>query len=159
MVKRCGSLLDWMPGAILTKKSSLERHNEAQIESKVSRITSDVENNGTSVSKEFVLSKGSSWFAFITFLMIGATALIGWNSLLNMLTALLTVVYKGQNTFTDTMTATYFTVVCIVTLTSARIDVARPSVLITGLISMGLLCITLALICSFVRVSRHRSIL
>lgn len=97
--------------------------------------------------------KREDWFKFSVFLLIGTTTLIGWNSLLNMLTSLLRVIYDGQGTFTDTMTATYFTVVCIVTLACAQANVAHSWVLILGLTSMGLVCLVLAVICTVVPVS------
>lgn len=104
------------------------------------------------------ITRKDDWFAFIVFLLIGTTSMIGWNSLLNMLTALLEVIYHGQGTFTDTMTATYFTVVCIVTLSSSRINVAHSWILFLGLASMGILCLVLAFICTFVPVWLDRGL-
>lgn len=92
------------------------------------------------------------WFTFTVFLLIGTTSLMGWNSFMNMLSSILRIVFNGQGSFTDTMTATYFTVLCIVTLTFAKVNVAKPWVLLLGLVSMAILCVVLALICTLVPV-------
>lgn len=100
-----------------------------------------------------MMESRNSWFVMTVFLLVGTSGLIGWNALLNMLRSLIRVIYEGQGEFTDTMTATYFTFLCIVTLLFSHIDAAHPSIVIAGLSMMGILCVVLALICTFASVS------
>lgn len=87
------------------------------------------------------------------FVLLGASSLIAWNSLLTLLNPSRSVLWPDLGSFTDTVTAAYFTVVLIVTVTFAKLDAAREWVIIAGLTSVGLLCLTLGFICGYASVS------
>lgn len=121
-------------------------------------LLEDEINSGSNDNTQIEFSKRDRWSTFIIMLLTGAVALIGWNSLLNILTILLEVVYKESGPFTDTMTATYFTVLCCVTLFLSWIGNAYAWLLICGMVGMAVLSIALALICTYVPVRKNEKI-
>lgn len=106
----------------------------------------------------FKIFQQNDRLTFKVFLLVGTVSLIGWNAFLNTLTAVLKVIYDDQGSFTDTISATYFTTVCLVAITATRIHIAQGWILCMGLASMGILSLTLAVICTYTPVSSFLSL-
>lgn len=99
------------------------------------------------------VSPVSQWedrFTFVVFLCLGTAALLAWNCLLNTLPSIRAIIFPDQGSFTDTATATYFTVVCALTLTFTAFPITRAEILLTALGGIALACVALPLIYTFV---------